>query len=93
MDVSESIDMEDKSLERSRSLARLQAQKDFLKATSLVADTTFETQYSITNLDEAFSKFLTMYPKYKSSKKIDQLRVDGSSGVGFFKIDRESTKG
>lgn len=76
MDFSEPIDKEDKGLGRSRSLARLQAQKEFLKATSLAADRTFEDAASIPEFDEAFSKFLTMYPKYKSSEKIDQLRVN-----------------
>ncbi|XP_071692924.1 uncharacterized protein [Rutidosis leptorrhynchoides] len=75
MDLSETIDKEDKGLGRSRSLARLQAQKEFLKATSLAADRIFEDEDSIPEFDEAFSKFLTMYPKYKSSEKIDQLRV------------------
>ncbi|KAL4577384.1 hypothetical protein LXL04_013493 [Taraxacum kok-saghyz] len=75
-DVSESIETENKDLGRSRSLARLQAQKEFLKATSLAADTTFETQNSIPDLHQAFAKFQTMYPRYTSSQKIDQLRVD-----------------
>ncbi|MFS8010989.1 putative molybdenum cofactor sulfurtransferase [Helianthus anomalus] len=75
MDVSDTTDIESTGLERSRSLARLEAQKEFLIATSLAANTTFETADSIHDLDEAFSKFLTMYPKYKSTEKIDELRV------------------
>nr|GEW64756.1 pyridoxal phosphate-dependent transferase [Tanacetum cinerariifolium] len=73
MEVSETIDMKDDCLQRSRSLARLQARKEFLKATSVAADTTFETEDPIT---EDFLKFITMYPNYTSSEMIDQLRVN-----------------
>ncbi|XP_076914141.1 uncharacterized protein LOC143573045 [Bidens hawaiensis] len=75
MILSDTTDIENTGLQRSRSLARLEAQKEFLKATSLAGNTTFETEDSIHDLDEAFSKFLTMYPKYKTTEKIDQLRV------------------
>nr|XP_043608723.1 uncharacterized protein LOC122580512 [Erigeron canadensis] len=76
IDFSETLDKENnKCLGRSRSLARLHAQKEFLKATSLAADRIFEDQDSIPEFDESFSKFLTMYPKYKSSERIDQLRA------------------
>ncbi|GJU13481.1 hypothetical protein Tco_1135877 [Tanacetum coccineum] len=76
MDSLESVDIRDKILGRSRSLARSQAQKDFLKETSLAADRLFKVHDSIPDFNESLSKFLTMYPKYKSSKKIDLLRVD-----------------
>ncbi|GJS38750.1 pyridoxal phosphate-dependent transferase, partial [Tanacetum coccineum] len=76
MDVSETFDIEDNFLQRSRSLARLQAHKEFLKATSVAADTTFKTEDPINDLHEAFLKFITMYPNYTSSEMIDQLRVN-----------------
>lgn len=61
---------------RSRTLARLECQGFFLHATAQVAGTMFESDDSIPDIEEATSKFLSMYPSYSSSQKIDQLRVN-----------------
>ncbi|XP_047325180.1 uncharacterized protein LOC124928969 [Impatiens glandulifera] len=77
---SQSIDSEssyqESKIGRSRTLARLQAQREFLRSTALAAERKFCNADSIPGLSEAFSKFLTMYPKFQSLDKIDQLRSD-----------------
>ncbi|OWM72526.1 uncharacterized protein LOC116210796 [Punica granatum] len=61
---------------RSRTLARLECQGFFLRSTAEAAGTTFDSEDSIPNVEEAASKFLAMYPSYSSSQKIDQLRAN-----------------
>ncbi|KAL5979405.1 hypothetical protein ACLOJK_019303 [Asimina triloba] len=41
---------------------------------SPAADHAFDGDDAIPSLQESFSKFLTMYPKFQSSEQIDQLR-------------------
>ncbi|XP_027087911.1 uncharacterized protein [Coffea arabica] len=41
-----------------------------------LSDRTFCTEESIPGFNEAFNKFLTLYPKFQCSETIDQLRLD-----------------
>ncbi|XP_042460087.1 uncharacterized protein LOC122043521 [Zingiber officinale] len=57
-------------------LAGLRAQQDFLRSTDLAAERFFLSAESNPALDETFAKFVTMYPKYQSSSRIDGLHCE-----------------
>ncbi|KAM0951516.1 putative molybdenum cofactor sulfurtransferase [Dioscorea sansibarensis] len=74
---------EDGSLFKSQDLGsqgiapgKVLAQKEFLCATAEFSSLSFSSEDSIPDLQESYKRFLTIYPKFKASEKVDKLRCD-----------------